>query len=166
MASRDRERDFPVTSIGRTSGSRFQQSVPQDSHPLGLGPSPSPPDASSPGTISSGFTQKYRPYTPRQRGPPTPVPATAPAPSLPTVTPGTLIHPPSPQHHQPLGGGDATTKLQLTNAKAEAQNVGLDTSSEGGASIGWTMLEKIVSENETGEVWAEVWSAIASGKVC
>lgn len=155
MASRDREREFPVSSIGRTSGSRLAQ----DSHPLGL---PSPTDSQAGG----GFTQKYRPYTPRQRG--TPTSATAPVgPSLPTVTQGTLIHPPSPQHHQPLGGADATTKLQLTNAKAEAQNVGLDTSStEGAPSVGWAMLERIVSESETGEVWAEIWSAITSGKVC
>jgi hypothetical protein len=84
------------------------------------------------------------------------------------MTPGTLIHPPSPQHHQPAGGDDATTKLQLTNAKAEAQNVGLDTHTGGseGPSVGWAMLEKIVCESETGEVWTEIWNAITAGKVC
>ncbi|KAJ3575780.1 hypothetical protein NP233_g865 [Leucocoprinus birnbaumii] len=160
MTSRDRERDFPVTSIGRTSGSRLQQTTVPESHPLGLHP-PSLTDSSS--ANSSGFTQKYRTYTPRVRGTPSPAVGSSQTTLPPTVTPGTLIHPPSPQHHQPAGGGDATSKLQLTNAKAEAQNIGLDTGNDG-QSIGWAMLEKIVAESETGEVWAEVWNAITTGK--
>ncbi|KAF5362430.1 hypothetical protein D9756_002756 [Leucocoprinus leucothites] len=160
MANRDRERDFPVTSIGRSSGARLQPTtIVEESlaHPLGLD---SPPLVDS---TNSTFTQKYKPYTPRTRGTPSPAIGSSQAAVPPTITPGTLIHPPSPQHHQPAGGGDATSKLKLTNAKAEAQNVGLDTAGEG-VSVGWAMLEKIVSESETGEVWAEIWSAMITGK--
>lgn len=110
MASRDRESQFPATSIGRTSGSRLQQTS-SDSHPLGLH------------EATTTLTHpKYRPYTPRQR---------AVAPTVSTT--GTLVYPPSPGHHNPVGGSgnDATTKLQLTNAKAVAQNVGLETTAGG-----------------------------------
>lgn len=147
MATRDRENQFPATSIGRTSGARLQQTVTvQESHPLGA---PLPPTSNeyTSGNGSGNFAHaKYRPYTPRHR-------------VAPTVTTGTIVHPPSPQHH-PAGGGNATSKLQLTNAKAVAQNVGLDT-----GSVGWAILEKVVLESETGELWAEIWSAITGGKV-
>ncbi|KAF7329907.1 VPS9 domain-containing protein [Mycena kentingensis (nom. inval.)] len=55
--------------------------------------------------------------------------------------------------HQP----SATSKLQMVNLKAAAQNVGLDT-----GSFGWAILEKLVA-SEGGE-WTEVWSALAVGK--
>ncbi|KXN87298.1 Vacuolar protein sorting-associated protein 9A [Leucoagaricus sp. SymC.cos] len=159
MANRDREKDFPVTSIGRASGARLQTTL-QDSHPLGLN---TPSSDSSTVTSNGSFTQKYRPYTPRSRVAPSSGAGSSQTAAPPTVTPGTLIHPPSPQHHQPADGGDATTKLQLTSAKSEAQEVGLDTGSDG-PSVGWAMLEKIVSEGEMGDVWAELWSAITTGK--
>jgi len=158
MSGRDKETDFPATSIGRTSGPRLQQILSvQESHPLGL---------NSPFLQESNtFTQKYRTYTPRTRGAPSPAASSSQTAVPPTITPGTLIHPPSPQHHQPASG-DVTTKLRLTNAKAEAQNIGLDTGGSPGPSIGWAMLEKIVSESESDQVWADVWTAVTSGKVC
>jgi hypothetical protein len=59
--------------------------------------------------------------------------------------------------HQQQGG--ATSKLQLMNLKAAAQNVGLDT-----GSVGWAILEKLVG-SEGGE-WIEIWNALWVGKVC
>jgi len=158
MSGRDKETDFPATSIGRTSGPRLQQILSvQESHPLGL---------NSPFLQESNtFTQKYRTYIPRTRGTPSPATGSSQTAVPPTITPGTLIHPPSPQHHQPASG-DVTTKLRLTNAKAEAQNIGLDTGGSPGPSIGWAMLEKIVSESESGQVWVDIWTAVTSGKVC
>ncbi|KXN87301.1 hypothetical protein AN958_08990 [Leucoagaricus sp. SymC.cos] len=159
MANKDRKKDFPMTTIERTSDARLQ-TTPQDLHALGLN---TPSSDSSTVTSNRSFTQKYRPYTPRSRVAPSSAVGSSQTAAPPTVTPGTLIHPPSPQYHQPAGGGNATTKLQLTSAKAEAQEVGLDTGSDG-PSVGWAMLEKIVSESEMGEVWADVWNAITTGK--
>lgn len=96
--------------------------------------------------MSSNLGPRYVPYTPRQR-----VAATVPT----TGTSGTTVHPPSFQPHQ----GDATSKLQIMNLKAAAQNVGLDT-----GTLGWSILEKIVLEND-GSEWAEIMSALTSGKV-
>ncbi|KAF9440734.1 hypothetical protein P691DRAFT_780012 [Macrolepiota fuliginosa MF-IS2] len=142
MANRERENQFPATSIGRSSGARLQQTATaHESHPLGLSPTESSNNSTSSGSFAN---TKYRPYTPRHRV------------GAPTVTTGTIVHPPSPQHHPTGPGGDATSKLQLTNAKAVAQNVGLDT-----GSVGWGILEKIVLE---GEAWPEVWSALTGGK--
>jgi hypothetical protein len=59
--------------------------------------------------------------------------------------------------HQQSGG--ATSKLQLMNLKAAAQNVGLDT-----GCVGWAILEKLVA-SESGE-WADIWNALWVGKVC
>jgi hypothetical protein len=134
---------FPATSISRTAGARLQTSSTQEFHPLGS--SPPAPASDIAGNISALQAQKYKPYTPRTR-------------VVPATTTNTLVHPPSPT---PVAGEDATSKLQLTKAKSEAQNLGLDTSS-----IGWAILDKIVVESETGELWAEVWSSITSGKVC
>lgn len=144
MANRDRDTQFPATSIGRTAGARLQHSTVHESHPLGLAipTNDIPTIASNSNTLP---THKYKPYTPRTR-------------VVPATTTNTLVHPPSPQH--PVGGGDATSKLQLTKAKSEAQNAGLDSSS-----IGWGILDKVVVESETGELWAEIWSLITSGKV-
>jgi len=44
--------------------------------------------------------------------------------------------------------------------KAEAQTIGLDT-----GSIGWAMLEKLISETENWADWTEIWSALTSSKV-
>ncbi|KAG6902479.1 hypothetical protein C0995_016056 [Termitomyces sp. Mi166 len=141
MASNeDRDRLFPATSIGRTAGSRLQP-VPSkellSAHPL-LSPS------SSSDSGSGQTTPRYVPYTPRQRVSPT------------AATTGTTAHPPSPHHQQ----GDATSKLQLVNLKAAAQNIGLDT-----GSVGWAILEKLVHESDHHDSeWTEIWSAVTAGK--
>jgi hypothetical protein len=142
MASK-RDHLFPSTSIGRAQGSRLQRVDSHDSltaHPLLTTNRPSSP---APDQIING-APRYVPYTPRQRVTPT------------ATTFGTTVHPPSPQQQQ----GDATNKLQLMNLKAAVQNVGLDT-----GSIGWAILEKLVSENDAAE-WVELWTTVTSGKVC
>jgi hypothetical protein len=58
------------------------------------------------------------------------------------------------QQHQ----GGATSKLQLMNLKAAAQNVGLDT-----GSVGWAILEKLVASE--GGQWSAIWHALSIGKV-
>ncbi|KAG6884291.1 hypothetical protein C0993_012436 [Termitomyces sp. T159_Od127] len=141
----DRDRLFPATSIGRTAGSRLQR-VPSkellSAHPL---LSSSHSSSSSVDNGSSQTTPRYLPYTPRQRVSPT------------AVTTGTTIHPPPLPHHQQ---GDATSKLQLVNLKAAAQNIGLDT-----GSLGWAILEKLVCESDHHDSeWTEIWSAITTGK--
>jgi len=143
-----RENDFPATSIGRTSGARVQEA-----HPL-LSPRPGSPAPSEHGsltgssaggaTLSVNGTTRYVPYTPRQRVTPT------------SATTGTTVHPPSPQYQT----GDATSKLQLMHLKAAAQALGLDS-----GTLGWGILEKLVSDAEGNEEWTEVWNAITSGKV-
>ncbi|TFK39557.1 hypothetical protein BDQ12DRAFT_682001 [Crucibulum laeve] len=136
MSKLDPKREqFPATSIGRSQGARLQQTASHEAHPL-LSGSTSP---SSPGQESN---PKYLPYTPRQR-------------LAPTSATTTTVHLSSPQQHQ----GDATSKLQLMNLKAAAQNVGLDT-----GTVGWTILEKLVVEIEHGEEWSDIWNAITSGK--
>ncbi|KAF9482648.1 hypothetical protein BDN70DRAFT_874835 [Pholiota conissans] len=146
-----RDGEFPVTSIGRSSGARLQASVAHEAHPL-LSPGPSSPptdqgaaglNSGSGATLSTPGGPRYVPYTPRQR-----VSATA-------ATTGTTVHPPSPQQHQ----GDATSKLQVMHLKAAAQSIGLDS-----GTLGWSILEKLVLEPEVSEEWIEVWSAITSGK--
>ena len=95
---------------------------------------------------------RYVPYTPRQR----PVVVSG------TTAPGTTMHSTvqaSPQNH-PLHG-DATSKLQYMNLKAAAQTGGLDA-----ASTGWAILEKLGTETDHGPEWNEIWSALASSKVC
>ena len=136
-----RDRSFPATSIGRSSGARVQQASVHDAHPL-LSPGPTS-TTSPPSSDSANGAPKYLPYTPRQR-----VAAAA-------TTTGTIVHPPP----SPLNPGNATTKLQLMHLKAAAQNLGLDTST-----IGWGILEKLVGFNE-GEEWSEVWGLLTSGKV-
>jgi hypothetical protein len=140
-----REHLFPPTSVGRSHGSRLQRIDSHDSlaaHPLLTSNRPSSP---SPDQTVNG-PPRYVPYTPRQR-----VQST-------TVTTGAIVHPPSPQQHQ----GDATNKLHLVNLKGAAQNIGLDT-----GSVGWTILEKLVSEYDHHAVdWTDIWTAITSGKVC
>ncbi|KAG1841241.1 hypothetical protein DFJ58DRAFT_77051 [Suillus subalutaceus] len=139
-----REGHFPAVSIGRVQGASIARTGSRDNlatHPLlssgpsTLSPSPTPETQSS-------STPKYAPYTPRQR--------------LPTTS--TTAQPPvsvSPQHQ--LTGG-ATSKLQLMNLKAAAQDIGLDT-----ACLGWAILEKLSQDGET-EEWAEIWGAITKGK--
>ncbi|KAF7319401.1 VPS9 domain-containing protein [Mycena chlorophos] len=137
---------FPAVSIGRSQGHATSELLTH-THPL---LSPSSPNHSfdakqrSPSPSRNG--PHYVPYTPRQRGPPT---------GLSTTGMTTVAAP--PQQQQQAGAASATSKLQMVNLKAAAQNVGLD-----GSSVGWAILEKLVV-SEGGE-WTEIWSALAVGK--
>lgn len=140
-----REAHFHAVSIGRVQGASIARISSRDNlatHPL-LSSSPSTLSPSPTPEAQSSSIPKYVPYTPRQR--------------LPTTS--TTAQPPvsvSPQHQ--LTGG-ATSKLQLMNLKAAAQDIGLDA-----ACLGWVMLEKLSQDGET-EEWAEIWGAITKGKV-
>ncbi|KAG1806017.1 hypothetical protein EV424DRAFT_1428717 [Suillus variegatus] len=139
-----REAHFHAVSIGRVQGASIARISSRDNlatHPL-LSSSPSTLSPSPTPEAQSSSIPKYVPYTPRQR--------------LPTTS--TTAQPPvsvSPQHQ--LTGG-ATSKLQLMNLKAAAQDIGLDA-----ACLGWVMLEKLSQDGET-EEWAEIWGAITKGK--
>ncbi|KAK0460569.1 uncharacterized protein EV420DRAFT_1267738 [Desarmillaria tabescens] len=129
-----RDHLFPATSIGRTQGrlSRTPSNESLTAHPL-LSPTGDSP-------------QRYVPYTPRQR--------------LPTTTAMTTTNVlPSASSTSTQHQGDATSKLQLMNLKAAAQNIGLDT-----GTVGWAILEKLASETESAEEWVDVWSAVTNGK--
>lgn len=94
---------------------------------------------------------KYLPYTPRHQR----VPAGS-------ATTGTTVSSPvsvSPHQHQG-GVATATSKLQLQNLKAVAQEHGLDVTS-----LGWAMLEEIIMGSDHSVAWSEIWNAIAVGKV-
>jgi hypothetical protein len=56
--------------------------------------------------------------------------------------------------------GGATGKLQLQSLKATVQAMGLDN-----ASVGWVILEKLVSGEIEGPEWDAIWQVIASGQV-
>ncbi|KAJ7216388.1 hypothetical protein GGX14DRAFT_358898 [Mycena pura] len=140
----NRDRYFPATSIGRSQGHPTSEVL--TAHPL---LSPSSPNFSDPKQRSPSPSRNgphYVPYTPRQRGTPTAATTTGMATHHPSVVAGA-------SHQQ----GAATSKLQLMNLKAAAQDVGLDTSS-----VGWAILEKLVTSE--GAEWAEIWSALAVGK--
>ncbi|KAF7366362.1 VPS9 domain-containing protein [Mycena sanguinolenta] len=142
----NRDNLFPAVSIGRRQGHNTSAEL-LTAHPL-LSPTPSTPnspDHTQRSHSPSGNGPRYVPYTPRQRS----------APSAATTT-GMTTHPSvaTPLHQ---GQGGATSKLQLMNLKAAAQNVGLDT-----GSVGWAILEKLV-DSEGGE-WTEIWSALCVGK--
>lgn len=158
MSSR-RDDLFPAGSIGRAQGSLIQR-IPSPTpsltrevltaHPL-LSPTPSSasgnaaaptsdtPDASPPGT-------RYATYTPRHRTAPT---------TGTTLQSSLPVSPP-----QQPGGSAAANKLQLMNLKAGAQSIGLETSS-----VGWEILEKLVSEHDSNPEWTDVWNALLTGKV-
>ncbi|KAJ6591269.1 hypothetical protein DFH09DRAFT_1139158 [Mycena vulgaris] len=145
--SSNREHLFPAASIGRSQGHSTSSEL-LTAHPL-LSPSPTVPnfpDHSQRSHSPSGNGPRYVPYTPRQRGTPTAA-----------TTTGMTTHPSvvASASHQHQGG--ATSKLQLMNLKAAAQNVGLDH-----GSVGWAILEKLVSSD--GGEWTEIWSALSIGK--
>ena len=73
-----------------------------------------------------------------------------------TVSPSVAVS--SGPSTQPFGG--ATTKLQLQSLKAAVQAMGV-----GNESVGWVMLEKLVSGEVEGPDWDEIWGVIAGGKV-
>jgi hypothetical protein len=147
MTSR-RESEFPATSIGRTSGIRLQAAAAHEAHPLSLprSASPAPSDSgiisTSGASLSVNGNPKYVRYTPRQR-------------ISPTSATTTTAHPSSPQQQ-----GDATSKLQHMHLKAAAQNIGLDS-----GTLGWSILERLVSDCDHSEDWMEIHSAITSSKV-
>ncbi|KAI0063996.1 hypothetical protein BV25DRAFT_1823488 [Artomyces pyxidatus] len=150
---------FPPGSIGRSAGSFIQRipspapsltpsltREPLTAHPL-LSPTPSP-GPGGPATTASdasevSATTKYVPYTPRHRT---------------AATTGTTLQSSLSVSPQQPGGG-ATGKLQLMNLKAGAQSIGLDTSS-----VGWEILEKLVSEHDHNAEWGEVWNTLVGGK--
>ncbi|KAJ8694979.1 hypothetical protein PTI98_007609 [Pleurotus ostreatus] len=134
-----RESLFPATSITRLPRTPSHESL--TAHPL-LAPS-SPQDPGATPTISS----PYVPYTPRQRVSPSSTATNA------TVHQSVTASPP----HQ--FQGDATSRLQLMNLKAATQNIGLDSTS-----IGWAMLDKLVTEGDQGAEWTEIWNALTVGK--
>ncbi|EIW58305.1 uncharacterized protein TRAVEDRAFT_123554 [Trametes versicolor FP-101664 SS1] len=151
---------FPAGSIGR-SGLAIQRDTSHESltaHPL-LSPAPaiSPSPSTSPSTAAVSTTvdtplagavapgPRYVPYTPRQRG--------APSPATTTTTTGASMHPAAPPDR------DAANRLQLMNLKAAAQKDGLDA-----ASTGWLILEKFALEAERLPEWNEVWNAVVDGK--
>ncbi|KAI5124222.1 hypothetical protein M0805_005072 [Coniferiporia weirii] len=94
---------------------------------------------------------KYIPYTPRQARV-----VTGPA------TTGTANSPVSisPQQQHTGGVVSATSRLQLQNLKAVAQDHGLDV-----GCLGWAMLEELVGGTEHTSAWSELWNVIATGKV-
>jgi len=158
MSGSSRDSLFPATSIGRSHGQQIQRSVspsPSLREPLATHPllSPSPTSNLSPATTPLDptgnqypTTTRYVPYIPKQR-----VSSIA--------TTGTTNHSPLSISTQPHHG-DATSKLQVMNLKAAAQNIGLDT-----ASVGWAMLEKLIHENDHSPEWNEIWHALSIDKV-
>ena len=120
--------------------------------PVTAGGAP-PPHHPVPNAAATTAT-KYLPYTPRQARVVTGSATTGTANSSVSV---------SPQPHQPAGGitaQSATSRLQLQNLKAVAQNHGLDVSC-----LGWAMLEELVAGSDHTAAWTEVWAVIAAGKV-
>ncbi|THH10746.1 hypothetical protein EW145_g1107 [Phellinidium pouzarii] len=97
--------------------------------------------------IASGSTQvsapKYLPYTPRQARAVTG-----------SATTGTASSPVSvsPQQQHVGGSPSATSRLQLQNLKAVAQNHGLDV-----GCLGWVMLEELVGGLDHASAWSELW---------
>ena len=159
MSGGSRDSLFPVTSIGRSHGQRIQRSVspsPSLREPLATHPllSPSPSSNLSPTTTSLPesntqypTTARYIPYIPKHR-----VSSIA--------TTGTTNHSPLSVPTQQPHHGDATSKLQVMNLKAAAQNIGLDASS-----VGWAMLEKLTHEIDYSLEWNEIWHALSIDKV-
>lgn len=159
MSGGSRDTLFPATSIGRSRGQHIQRSAspspslrePLATHPL-LSPSPSSglsPTAPQPESTSDQYptTTRYVPYIPKHR-----VSSIA--------TTGTTNHSPISVSTQQPQYGDATSKLQVMNLKAAAQNIGLDT-----ASVGWAMLEKLIHEDDHSPEWNEIWHALSIDKV-
>ena len=160
MSGISRDSLFPATSIGRSHGQHIQRSAspspslrePLTTHPL-LSPSPTSnlsPTTTSPLESTNNqypTTTRYAPYTPKHR-----VSSIA--------TTGTTNHSPLSVSTQQPHHGDATSKLQVMNLKAAAQNIGLDTSS-----VGWAMLEKLIHEADHSPEWNEIWHALSIDKV-
>ena len=147
------------SSIGRVPGKAnlTPAAEPLSAHPL-LTPLHSQPiDVQGP-TLAPKSSQRYVPYTPRQRT--VPPQATITTSPLQTQSAQTQSHNYSPSQ----GHGAATSRLPLMNLKAAAQGLGLDM-----GSMGWAILERLAGSGTPDgedEEWGEVWSAVVTGKVC
>lgn len=91
---------------------------------------------------------RYVPYTPRQRPITTATTSTTISSSMATTAPSSSAH------------GGAASKLQLQSLKAAVQVMGLDN-----ATVGWVILEKLLSGEVEGPEWDVIWQVIASGQV-
>ena len=155
-----RDHLFPATSLSRSAslGTGVTGSAPQrtasyeslSAHPL-LSSQTSHTAALStdPAEGMSATPPKYTPYVPRQRGAPTAA-----------TTGATLQSSAVAVASPPPNGGDAKSKLQHMSLKAAAQAAGLDS-----GSVGWAILERLVSEGDHGPEWAPIHEAIGAGKV-
>ncbi|KAF8308319.1 hypothetical protein DL93DRAFT_2231696 [Clavulina sp. PMI_390] len=125
---------------------------PLTSHPL-LSPPASSADAThlNPLGAAPSTPPRYVPYTPRQRPAATPTITAALSASVPMAS--------SLSSSQHTSGG-ATGKLQLQSLKASAQTMGLDNNS-----VGWVMLEKLVSSDLDGSDWDAIWQVLSTGQV-
>ncbi|KAH8116246.1 hypothetical protein DFH11DRAFT_1506064 [Phellopilus nigrolimitatus] len=112
--------------------------------------SPESPRIASGAVLTSA--PKYLPYTPRQARVPTSSATTGTASSPVSVSV-------SPQQQPASGVASATSRLQLQNLKAVAQDHGLDV-----GSLGWAMLEELVGGSDQSPAWAEIWGMISTGK--
>ncbi|KAI0917915.1 hypothetical protein AcV5_002728 [Taiwanofungus camphoratus] len=144
---------FSSGSISRnTSVPRTPSHESLSTHPLLSPLAPTPSSSSSTdshsSTTASAAPPRYVPYTPRQRVAPT------------FATTGATMHPSisSPPSNASFHG-DATSKLQLVNLKAAAQDIGLDA-----ASTGWAILERLSIETDHGPEWNEIWNSLSVGK--
>lgn len=121
---------------------------PLTTHPL-LSFSPSTSDVHQVNSTREASSQpRYVPYTPRHRPFTTATTSTTISSSMATTAPSSCTH------------GGAAGKLQLQSLKATVQAMGLDN-----ASVGWVILEKLVSGEIEGSEWDAIWQVIASGQV-
>jgi hypothetical protein len=146
------------SSIGRVPGKSnlTPAAEPLSAHPL-LAPLHSQPIDVQGLTPAPKSSQRYVPYTPRQRT----VPPQATVTTSPLQTQSTQAQ--SHNHSPSQGHGAATSRLQLMNLKAAAQGLGLDM-----GSVGWAILERLAGFGTPGggdEGWGEVWNAVVTGKV-
>lgn len=149
----DHEEDPTLHAPGLTSS--YAPSIASNdplAHPL-LSPTPSTSDSLSSTRLqpnsqtAAPSPPRYVPYTPRQQRP------------VGTTISSSVALPSSPSSQ--AGGPTATGKLQLQSLKAAVQLIGLDNSS-----VGWIILEKLVSGEIEGHEWDAVWNLIADGQVC
>lgn len=125
------------------------------------------------GASSPGTPPKYLPYTPRQARSAMATTGTASSPVSGSISASPLHQQHQQQNPSYATGSNgavtisATSRLQLQNLKAVAQNYGLDA-----GSVGWAMIEEIIgvrSDHSHSQLqaaaWAEIWNVITTGKV-
>lgn len=126
-------------------------SDPLTTHPL-LSPAPSTTDIhQGHPTSAAPSPPRYVPYTPRQR----PIGSATTSTTLSSSIAATGS-PSSPIHSH----GGATGKLQLQSLKASVQTMGLNNNS-----IGWAMIEKLVSGDVEGPEWDAIWQVVSTSQV-